>query len=228
LDQGADFEPVYVNHGADWPETYQYLSMFQRWLARRGHRPVTVLTPDVAGHATLAGYCRERRLIPGMVRRWCTNRFKVTPLKRHFEDPCVCHIGVDAGEARRAKPGARKGIVNRFLLIENGLGREGCARVIREHGLPVPEKSGCFFCPFQRKSQWLLLHERHPELFSVAAELEERCAADRVARGKAPIYLTGRPLMESLHRWRGLHPARSRRGRRRHGNEGGEQGWIVG
>ena len=43
----GDFEAVFVDHGTDWPETYEYLNMFQDRLKKRGHKPVTVLKPSV-------------------------------------------------------------------------------------------------------------------------------------------------------------------------------------
>ena len=44
LDEGWDFEAVFVDHGTDWPETYEYVEMFKKMY------PVTVLRPDVTGH----------------------------------------------------------------------------------------------------------------------------------------------------------------------------------
>lgn len=29
LDQKDDFEAIFVDHGTDWPETYEYFEMFQ-------------------------------------------------------------------------------------------------------------------------------------------------------------------------------------------------------
>ncbi|MFP4477324.1 MAG: hypothetical protein ACLFOY_17305 [Desulfatibacillaceae bacterium] len=211
LDRGLDFTAVFVDHGTDWPETYQYLAMFQEWLAQKGHPRIDVIKPSVAGHDNLYEYCRERRLVPGFARRWCTAGFKIRPLMRHMKTPCVCHMGIDAGETRRAAPSRKKGIENRFPLIEEGIDREGCEQVIRDHGLPVPEKSGCFICPFQKRDQWLLLEERHPELFERAVLLEQACAEARIERGKPPIYIGSRPLPERVAKWRRAHERKARK-----------------
>jgi len=52
-------------------------------------------------------------------------------------------------------------------------------RLLEESGLGVPKyyewrtRSGCFFCFFQRKSEWVGLKERHPELYEQAKAYEK-------------------------------------------------------
>ncbi|RLC23031.1 MAG: hypothetical protein DRH93_08360 [Deltaproteobacteria bacterium] len=36
LDQKAEFEAIFVDHETDWPETYEYFDMFQKWLKDHG------------------------------------------------------------------------------------------------------------------------------------------------------------------------------------------------
>ncbi len=40
-------------------------------------------------------------------------------------------------------------------------------------GLPVPEKSGCWMCPFKKKSGWLDMMENRPDLFNKAITIED-------------------------------------------------------
>jgi hypothetical protein len=56
--------------------------------------------------------------------------------------------------------------------VDAGIDREGCIRIIERAGLSVPQKSGCFVCPFQRPSQWRELWQRHPDLYARAERLE--------------------------------------------------------
>ena len=37
----------------------------------------------------------------------------------------------------------------------------------------MPQRSGCWICPFMDAARWRLLWERHPALFEKAARLEE-------------------------------------------------------
>jgi hypothetical protein len=183
LDWGLEFESIFVDHGADWPETYEYFEMFQAWLKDNGHNPVTVLTPDVEGYAKLYDYYVAKKKVPSMMKRDCTDKFKLRPVFKHVEKPCFMLLGIDAGESHRARLNSKKGIENRYPLIEEGIDREECKRVIASHGLPLPMKSGCFLCMFQRQGQWRQLRRRHPELFCAAQTLEDITITERKRYG---------------------------------------------
>ncbi|HEX5002402.1 MAG TPA: phosphoadenosine phosphosulfate reductase family protein [Bacteroidia bacterium] len=80
-----------------------------------------------------------------------------------------------------------------FPLLENDevLVREDIFRILRESGVGVPEyyekikyevdgksseyarsRSGCYFCFFQQKIEWIWLYEQHPDLFEKAMQYE--------------------------------------------------------
>jgi hypothetical protein len=165
---GKDCEAVYV-WMPDWPETHEYLLM----LEEKGY-PVTVIMPAVRHkYHDLTEFCYEKRIIPFRQRRWCTSDFKIATLQKYFQKPCFVMLGIDAGESHRATLSSHCGTENRFPLIERGVDREGCLKIITDHGLPAPPKSGCWICPFQRISEFKRLRREHPDLFCRAVELEE-------------------------------------------------------
>ena len=90
-------------------------------------------------------------------------------------------IGIDAGETRRAKrvrdPETGEWIYlypeKKYPLIDWDIDREGCSKIISEHGWPSPDKSGCYFCPFQAKKQWIKLYNESPDLFNQSLALEQ-------------------------------------------------------
>lgn len=173
-DLGMDFEAVYVDHGCDWPETIEYVNML------REKYPITVIKPEyVRGGKrvfnNLYDFCVYANIIPARMQRWCTASFKVIPLNKYFQPPAFIHIGIDASESHRAKIASDKGLENRYLLIEHGIDRHGCIDLIEKHELPVPIKSGCWFCPFQRIGQWRLLRRKHPDLWCKIISLEKQC-----------------------------------------------------
>ena len=190
LNEGWEFEAVYVDHGCDWPETREYVAM----LAER--YPITILKPNYQGFENLYEYAWHMRMIPFMHVRWCTSRFKVRPLHAYFQKPCFELIGIDFGESKRARMSSLKGVESRWPLIEHEIDRSGCEEIISAHGLPVPTKSGCFICPFQRISQWKLLRRVHPELFCKAVELEKRNRVAALERDKKyyTLHGSGKPL----------------------------------
>jgi 3'-phosphoadenosine 5'-phosphosulfate sulfotransferase (PAPS reductase)/FAD synthetase len=185
-DLKMEFEAVFVDHGGDWPETYEYAEYF----VATG-RPVTIIKPDVKGASNIFEYAWAYKMVPSMMARWCTRLFKILPVNNYIEKPCYMHLGIDAGEAKRAKLNVEKGIESRWLLIEHDIDRDGCKELIASHGLAVPPKSGCWFCPYQRKAQWMDLRRRRPELFCKAQQLEARNMACRVKKGKRAFSLRG-------------------------------------
>jgi len=192
-DQDVEFEAVFVDHGTDWPETYEYVEMFKE------KYPLTVLKPDVQGSDNLYDHCWRYEMVPSFMNRWCTAKFKVRVMEKYYKTPCFVMIGFDYGEAHRARLGSTKGAENRFPLIEEEIDRQGCKDLIKSHGLPIPMKSGCYICPFQRVGQWKELRRKHPDLFCKAAQLEKRAIEYRISKGKKPLYLTKKPLFEVVN-----------------------------
>ena len=195
LDQRDDFEAIFVDHGTDWPETYEYLEMFQGWLKDHGHKKITVLKPAVTikkigkTFNNLYDYFWHYKTPPSF-RRFCTDRFKVTPIHKYIKKPCFMLIGIDWGEVKRVKISNNKGIENRYPLVEYEIDRDGCKKIIKDHGLPIPMRSGCYICLFQKRSQWVELRKIHPDLFCKAEKLECRVNKYRKDRGKTSICIS--------------------------------------
>ena len=201
LDQGVDFEAVFVHHGTDWPETYDYVAGFQWWLKANGHRPITILRPKVTQKKTnsewnsLIDFCEDQKVFPFRIRRWCTADFKVKPILDYCKSPCFQFIGIDAGEKHRAKISVNKGVEHRWPLIEHDIDRDGCKRIIAEHGLPLPMRSGCYICPFQRNSQFKELRLKHPCLFARVVALEKSV----IKSDKTTFTIKDKPLPEIVN-----------------------------
>ncbi|WP_234322376.1 phosphoadenosine phosphosulfate reductase [Streptomyces sp. NRRL B-24720] len=140
--------------------------------------------------------------------RSCTVDFKIKVIGRELkrrgatkEAPATIGIGISLDEIHRAnnrRCEPHEEIV--YPLLELGLRRIDCARIIRDAGLPVPPKSSCWFCPFHRPETWHDMRRRQPELFEKSCQLEELLNARRDALGKDHVYLTrfGRPLREAI------------------------------
>lgn len=189
-DQKEEFETVFVNHGGDYPKTYEYVD----YLRDQGFTIIEVI-PDVeGGYHTLYDYCWDREIIPFRRYRWCSEKFKVVPFLNYIQTPCTCFLGFDAGEQRRAihrKPKHKKehDMTYKYPLIDAKMDRNDCIDFIKEHGLDIPSKSGCFFCPFMKRIELRLLYLNHPELYEKAEKLELNCRARNGER-----YLRDRPI----------------------------------
>lgn len=161
--RAGDLEVVYVNHEADLPETHQYVRDIKEVLDIN----ITQLKPG-----SLYDYCYEHRLIPSIHWRWCTDKFKIRPMKKYAgEDRPM--IGLSYDERWRAHDFEFNGKAS-FPLIQNETTRYKAVKEFEDEDVPVPCKSGCFFCPFQSRLQWRNLWKNHPDLYLKAIQLEER------------------------------------------------------
>ena len=99
-------------------------------------------------------------------------------------------IGIDAGEAHRARRVRHKGRI--YPLIELGISRNECKRIIKKAGLGIPQKSGCFICPYQKKRQWIELKKYHPDLWKIAVDLEK----NSISKHEGFTYIQGMTIEE--------------------------------
>jgi hypothetical protein len=166
---------VFCDTGGEYPETYAYLDRFDAYLRERAQVGVTRIQ---AKEGPMYEYMLARgwtpsRLYPSHIDRW-----KIRPILRYCQEwrrgePVEMCIGIDYDERDRMADPRRKFITNRYPLVDAGVGRRGAERMIREAGLPLPIKSGCFFCPYQQKARWLWAKREHPDKFAAARRLEE-------------------------------------------------------
>lgn len=196
IEHDIEFEAVFADHGGDYPETYEYVDM----LMDKGYE-ITVLKPryNIRGiERDIYGECYEYKMCPGS-HRWCTSKYKVIPIKNYVSKPCFLFLGIAAEEAHRAKRNKEYefGIIRDYPLIDHNINRQGCVEIIKRHGLPVPPKSGCFFCPFQKASEIRELYHRCDDLFDRALELEKRNIEYNKQKGKPRsgyLHISNRPL----------------------------------
>lgn len=168
LDEGIEFEAVYVDPGTEKPETYDYLE----YLQGQGYK-FTWIKPVVEGENNLYDYLMKWKILPSVFVRCCTAKFKTGPFYDYIDTPSVVYIGYDFGERRYRHLSDKDGIEYKFTLIKRMITRDGCKQIIKEHGLEIPIKSGCWLCPFQNKTSWLNLRNSWPTLYRMAMMLED-------------------------------------------------------
>lgn len=162
-------EVVFCNHGADWPETYEYVDYIQELL----NINITVLKVEIQGSKGLYNFYMDYNTIPFYRSRICTDKSKIRPFNKYVERPCKVFLGITWDEHKRAKPNTTKTIESCYPFVEKRINRDQAIKIIEASGLKVPNKSGCYFCPFQGKAEWKRLYDDHNELFVKAIELED-------------------------------------------------------
>jgi hypothetical protein len=167
LDDGIDFEAVWVDHGCDWPETRAYAD----YLEAQGYK-FTRLIPDVKGWHNLYEYCIDNKIVPMKQIRWCTGEFKSRPFDKYTGKNCTQYLGITYDERHRAKHKVYKGKAFRYPLVEKHLNRMDAVKIILAHDLDPPPRSNCWFCPFQTKEEVVRLYLTHPDLYDKMKALE--------------------------------------------------------
>ena len=168
-------EMEYIFHDTDkeLPETMQYLARLEALLGKK----ITKTTPDHSFDHWLKVY---GGMIPSNHRRWCTRMLKLKPFEEYIgEDPVLNYVGLRADEDRGGYISHKANITTVYPFREAGLVRRDILRILEESGLGLPPymdwgrtRSGCYFCFYQQKIEWVRLKERYPDLFDQAKQYE--------------------------------------------------------
>lgn len=190
----GDIEPIDAAIHADTTHersaTYEFAAKWTPWLEERGVRVVTVTPPDAVpvdryGGVMLPAYSATAK--GGKFDRQCTDNWKRKTIRRWLQanrkrQPVTMLLGISRDEFWRAKDSDVKYIKNVWpLLFDKNMTRGDCVEYLTAHGLDVPTKSACVFCPFQRKSEWR-------EIKDNAADWQKAIAADLLIRKTRPPY----------------------------------------
>ena len=129
----------------------------------------------------------EYKLAP--IRRYCRQRLGVGPRQPLPKGAVTTLIGISFEERDRLKESQRRWIVNRWPLIDAVMRKHDCESLLRAHGVTVPNKSACIYCPFHDDAYWLMLREREPEAFNEACRFDEAVRSVSRRGLKHPVYL---------------------------------------
>lgn len=110
---------------------------------------------------------------------------KIKPFEEWVEkelsnEPVLMYVGIRADEdERKAYVSSKPNITAIYPFREDGIDAAKVHKMLEATGLGLPTyydwrtRSGCFFCFFQRRIEWVGLLEQHPKLFEAAKEYEK-------------------------------------------------------
>lgn len=188
--QAPNIEHFFTDTGKELPEVYEYLGILEKYLGKPVHR----LNPFPDGSDANAApfdhflWAEHGGLLPSRRQRWCTYKMKIKPMNIFVGDaPTINYVGIRADEASRSKLSSLKNVTAVYPFIRDGLVRDDIIALLEETtGLPDyyrwRSRSGCYFCFFQRKAEWLGLRRNHPELFKKAMRYEEETFDPKTGR----------------------------------------------
>ncbi len=164
---------VFADTGGELPETYEYLNVAQKYLKKHNIPLITVKSKS----GTLYDTCKRRRVIPSALWRWSTRDKKIIPIYAYYRSLHAHvnqYVAIAYDEIKRMKDSRVDYVTSLFPLIDNKITRDGCIKIIKSARLPIPPKSGCYFCPFNTTERWKELYINHRGLYNKAMRLEER------------------------------------------------------
>lgn len=170
-----DIEYIFHDTDKELPETYDYMARLEAILGKK----ITRTTPKDTFDHWLTMY---RGMLPSNHRRWCTRMLKLKPFEEHVgEGPVINYVGLRADENRTGYISTKQNIIAVYPFQDDGLVRADIMRILEDSGLGLPpymdwgrSRSGCYFCFYQQKIEWVRLLETHPSYFQLAREYEER------------------------------------------------------
>lgn len=212
-DKVPDMEYFFCDTGAELPETYDYLTRLEVILGK----PIERLNAQRGFDHWFEVF---RGTLPSPQMRWCTKIMKIKPIEEWIGDePAVSYVAIRGDESnRKGYISTKPNITTRFPFVEDDIDYNQVLRILEDAGVGLPTyyewrtRSGCYFCFFQRKAEWIGLSDKHPDLFERAVAIEQKVLTDAGVSGDADF--GDRAMRGRQYTWSGgetLVQLRSRR-----------------
>jgi 3'-phosphoadenosine 5'-phosphosulfate sulfotransferase (PAPS reductase)/FAD synthetase len=191
-----DVEYFFTDTGKELPEVYEFLGLLEGFLGK----PIVRLNPRRDFDFWLREY---NNFLPSPQTRWCTRQLKLAPFEQWIRPMLAAGDKVTTYVAIRADEEYREGYTSKHDNLrvslpfrDAGIDKRGVMDILGASGVGLPKyydwrsRSGCTFCFFQQKIEWVRLKERHPEAFE-EAKLYEKNA---IEHGSPFTWTKGEPL----------------------------------
>ena len=193
-----DIEYFFTDTGKELPEVYEYLGRLEGFLGQ----PILRLNPDRDFDFWLKQY---NDFLPSPQTRWCTRQLKLRPFEQWVRPMLQAGATVYSYVAIRSDEEYREGysskhdqLIVKLPFKDAGLDKQSVLEILEGSGLGLPSyyawrtRSGCTFCFFQQKIEWVRLKEQHPDAFEEAKAYEK----DAVRHGSPFTWSQGESLEE--------------------------------
>ena len=174
-----NIEYFFTDTGKELKEVYDYLERLEGFLGKL----IIRLNPDRDFDYWLKQY---GNFLPSPRTRWCTRQLKIRPFENWVKTDLAEGTVVHSYVAIRADESERSGMIAthpnmkiHFPLKKAGLDKADVIELLNNSGLGLPEyyrwrsRSGCTFCFFQQKIEWVRLMREHPDAFEEAKRYEK-------------------------------------------------------
>jgi hypothetical protein len=172
-------EYFFTDTGKELPEVYEFLGRLEGFLGA----PIERLNPERDFDFWLREY---RNFLPSPTTRWCTRQLKLKPFEHWIRPDLEAGVKIYSYVAIRADENHREGLTSThpnlqvvLPLRERGIDKSGVIELLEGAGIGLPKyyrwrsRSGCTFCFFQQKIEWVNLMREHPDAFEEAKRYEK-------------------------------------------------------
>ena len=193
-----DIEYFFTDTGYELKETYDFLNK----LKTRLDKPIHYINPRNSFEYYLKKY---NNFLPSATARWCTIEMKLKSMEAWLKpaldagQEIITYVGIRYDERGRIGYKPTNNLIKaKFPFIEDCIDKEGVMEILDSSGLGLPDyykwrsRSGCTFCFFQRRSEWIGLMENNPSAWEHAKSLEKQ-ATDNAS---AFTWIKDMPLTE--------------------------------
>lgn len=195
-----EFDYFFTDTGKELPEVYEFLGRLEGFVGK----PILKLNPKRDFDFWLREY---GNFLPSPQTRWCTRQLKLAPFEQYIKpmlaagDKVFSYVAIRADEEYREgyqTNSSQKNLKIQLPFRTAGIDKAGVIEILESSGVGMPKyydwrsRSGCTFCFFQQKIEWVRLSERHPDAFA-EAKAYEKTALDS---GTPFTWTNGEPLTE--------------------------------
>lgn len=174
-----DITYFFTDTGKELPEVYDFLNRLEGLLGKK----IEQLNPHRDFDYWLKAF---HNFLPSPQTRWCTRVMKLEPFNSWIKpwldagDDVYSYVAIRADEEHRTglqSPNPHMHVV--MPLRDAGIDKDGVYEILDSAGLKLPayydwrSRSGCTFCFFQQKIEWVHLLEHHPDKFKEAMAYEK-------------------------------------------------------
>lgn len=230
---------IFSDLGKEGEGTYKYLDYLLDWQKKNAGIPIIVrkeknLFKDLLNRenstgqrfASIPAFTKNDDGTTGMLRRQCTNEYKIQVVDNAIRDLYGLKTGdrrpstdvwqgitLDELQRMTIPQDAWKTIIYPFVGYATNK-KQQAFKIEFEHDyrktradiygwyfenkLPIPPKSACIFCPFQADARWHEMKKNQPDDFKAAVKIDEAIRNSSKKGIKQPIYLhdSCKPLKE--------------------------------
>ena len=182
-----NIEYFFTDTGYELKETYDFLNK----LKTRLDKPIHYINPRNSFDYFLKKY---NNFLPSATARWCTIEMKLKSMEAWLKpaldagQEIITYVGIRYDERGRIGYKPTNNLIKaKFPFIDDCVDKEGVMEILDSSGLGLPDyykwrsRSGCTFCFFQRRSEWLGLRENNPSAWEHAKSLEKQATENASA-----------------------------------------------